>query len=276
MPAKSSRRKMNKQIRPLAPPVAPPVSQEEIQPWHRLGGVEHICELRKDCTVLYAIFVNILREIYATDNGRTFGCPDVLWSPNPDDTGIWIDTELRWEDKRPDFSPAIFVSLGEISTQPMGTLGGGTLVGGPGRFGEYRHQIKVSGSVSFIHISTAAGEACAIADNTEKYLTMMQDQLRDAYCFTSPFRVAGRVALQKGEQTKSYGKNVYASVVSLGFTYYDAWIVKKETPILKAIDIVPPPGGETVNVAGDNVIKSNGHNEIEFGNISTSTDMPLT
>ena len=46
------------------------VSNEEVQPWHRLGGIEHICELRKSSQVLYAIFVTILRMIYANKKGR--------------------------------------------------------------------------------------------------------------------------------------------------------------------------------------------------------------
>ena len=93
------------------------VSQAEVQPWHRLGGMEHICELRKSSQVLYAIMVTILRMIYSGKKGRTFGCPDVVWKQDPQKTQLWIDTELRWEDQRPDFTPAIFVNLGELKYQ---------------------------------------------------------------------------------------------------------------------------------------------------------------
>ena len=54
------------------------VSQTEIQPWHRLGGVEHICELRKNAQVLYSIVITLLRTIYSSTQGRTFGCPNVV------------------------------------------------------------------------------------------------------------------------------------------------------------------------------------------------------
>ena len=59
------------------------VSNDEVQPWHRLGGIEHICELRKSSQVLYSIFVTILRMIYSGKKGRTFGCPDLLWKKDP-------------------------------------------------------------------------------------------------------------------------------------------------------------------------------------------------
>ena len=98
------------------------VSQEEVQPWHRLGGVEHICELRKSSQVLYSIFLTVLRTIYSGKSGRTFGCPDVIWKKDVQKTGIWLDTELRWEDQRPDFTPAIYVSLGEIKYESIPTL----------------------------------------------------------------------------------------------------------------------------------------------------------
>ena len=256
-------------------PVEQSVSQGEIQPWHRLGGVEHVCELRKDATVLYAIFINILREIYATDEGRTFGCPGAVWRPDDQKTGIWIDTELRWEDKRPDFLPAIYVNLGQLQYVEAGTLGHSVL-GGANRFGEVSHQIRGTGVVNFVHVSNTAGEACALADNTDRFLSHMRTELAAAYCFKGDLAVVGRIPLQKDQVAESAGKRKYKSVVSVAFEFEEGWIVKHETPILKSVSLVQSEGAANAVVAGSTLEKSNGQTSIEFGNIAMSTDTPLT
>lgn len=255
-------------------PVEQTVSQDEIQPWHRLGGMEHICELRKDATVLYAIFINILRGIYATRDGRTFGCPDVLWSRNSEKTQIWIDTELRWEDKRPDFLPAIYVNLGQMQYQEVGTMRHSVL-GGANKFGETPHQVKASGTVNFMHVSNTAGEACAIADNTEMFFSRLRTELAKTYCFKGDLAVVARTPLQKGQDSESSGKKKFVSVVTVAFEFEDAWSVKQETPILKSIVMLSDEGAQKVDVSGSILEKSNGQFEVEFGNIATSTDTPL-
>lgn len=247
------------------------VSQAEVQPWHRLGGVEHICELRKSAQVLYSIFVTILRVMYSGKEGRTFGCPDVVWRPNDEKTDIWIDTELRWEDKRPDFTPAIFVSLGEIKYDVLPTLDmeGRVAVNGAG---ERRYERTGHCVAQIIHVSDKAGAACALADNTENYLSSLQDPIRDEYCFER-FAVVGRLPRQQKETQQTAGKGKYLSVVSVQFDFTDAWNVKFETPILKVVSMLDfgpanvgehgePDGG--VPVIGDSV-------GIMPGNISSET-----
>ena len=247
------------------------VSQDEVQPWHRLGGVEHICELRKSAQVLYSIFVTIIRTIYSGKKGRTFGCPDVVWKSDPQKTGIWIDTELRWEDQRPDFTPAIFTCLGELkySFAPTMDMQARTFVSSDGEIGYER---VVTGSASIVHVCDKAGAACSLADNTENFMSMLQDQLCDEYCFDH-FTVAGRVPRQIKEQQQSAGKGKYMSVVAVQFDYTDAWRVKVESPILKAVSLIEH-GDERVSICGTNVEVSNGLAEIEFGDLSSETDTP--
>ncbi len=128
------------------------VSNAEVQPWHRLGGVEHICELRKNAQVLYGIFVTILRTIWSSKSGRTFGCPDVIWRKDSQKTEIWIDTELRWEDQRPDFNPSIYVSLSEIKYDSVSTLDrqARTYMSSDG---EQHYERTGMGTVTFIHVA---------------------------------------------------------------------------------------------------------------------------
>lgn len=258
------------------------VSQAEVQPWTRLGGVEHICELRKSSQVLYAIFVTILRMMYSEKNGRTFGCPDVVWKADPQKTELWIDTELRWEDQRPDFTPAIFVNLGEIKYEFVPTLNmQGRLT--MSHYAERQYERVGHCVAQIMHVSDKAGAACSLADNTENYLSSLQDQICEEYCFDH-FAVVGRVPRQQKEQPQTAGKGKYVSIVAVQFDYTDAWTVKFETPILKAVSMVDfheremdengnPIGG--MSIAGTNVDIEGGHIEIEFGNMASETDVPL-
>lgn len=247
------------------------VSQDEVQPWHRLGGVEHICELRKNAQVLYGIFVTILRTIYSGKGGRTFGCPDVVWRPDSQKTQVWIDTELRWEDQRPDFTPAITVSLSEIKYEFPPTLDRQARMF-MSNDGERHYERTGIGTATILHVSDKAGAACSLADNTENYLSMLQDQLAEEYCFSN-FAVVSRLPRQKKEQDQSAGKGKYISAVTVQFEFADAWKVKIETPILKVVNMVED-GHAEMRVAGSSVDVRDGTVEIEFANLSTEKDTP--
>lgn len=258
------------------------VSQAEVQPWTRLGGVEHVCELRKNAQVLYAIFVTILRTIYAGRKGRMFGCPDVVWKKDPQKTDVWIDTELRWEDQRPDVTPAIFTSLGEIRYDFVPTMDmQGRLL--TSHDGERHYERMGHGTAQFVHVSDKAGAACALADNTEYFISSLQDPIAEEYCFDH-FTVSGRAPRQQKEQAQTAGKGKYVSVVAVQFDFTDAWDVKLETPILRSVSMVdfgaPPRDADGnliggISVAGTDVDVREGVVELEFGNLAAETDVPL-
>lgn len=272
---------MRKMTKKCAKPELRGVSQAEVQPWHRLGGIEHICELRKSSQVLYSIFVTILRMMYSNKDGRTFGCPDVLWRQDPQKTELWIDTELRWEDQRSDFTPAIFVNLGEIKYEFLPTLDRQARLM-MNNAGERHYERTGYGTAQIMHVSDKAGSACSLADNTENYLSSLQDPICDEYCFDH-FAVVGRLPRQQKESSQTAGKGKYVSVVAVQFDFTDAWDIKFETPILKAVSLVDfgaPAVDEHGNftdldVAGTGVDVHDGQIEIQFGNMSSETDTPL-
>jgi len=234
--------------------------------------MEHICELRKSSQVLYSIFVSILRMMYSGRKGRTFGCPDVIWRKDPQKTELWIDTELRWEDQRPDFTPAIFVSLGEIKYEypPTMDMQGRTFLSNDG---ERSYERTGSGTLQIIHVSDKAGAACSLADNTENYLSSLQDQICEEYCFDH-FMVSGRLPRQKKDLPEMSGKGKYVSVVSAGFDFTDAWMVKIESPILKTVSLIDENHVD-LSICGTGIELSDGVAEIGFGDMSTETDTPL-
>lgn len=214
----------------------------ELQPWHSLGNVEHICELKKSCMVLYGIFIELLRQIYSTTEGRLLGTPPVLWKADGDQ--IWIDSELRWEDQHPEVRPAIYVQLTPLQAAPYLPTQESSF-SPTDRQGVRHYEQKVTGRVNFIHVASTTGEACALADNTDYFLTMMQAPICEDFCFTS-FITSGRTALEKLPKEAS---EKYASIVSYNFEFAEAWDVKEESPILKSIDFVNSDRHSTVDRA---------------------------
>ena len=113
-------------------------------------------------------------------------------------------------------------------------------------------------------------------------MSSLQDQICDEYCFEH-FAVVGRMPRQQKETAQTAGKGKYVSVVAVQFDFTDAWDVKYETPILKAVSLidfgapdVDENGNEHgIDVTGTNVSVSNGQVEIQFGNMSAETDTPV-
>ena len=77
----------------------------------------------------------------------------------------------------------------------------------------------------------------------------------------------------KKEQEQTVGKGKYVSAVTVQFDFADAWTVKIETPLLKAVDLIED-GHTEIRVAGAGVDVRDGVVEIEFGNLSTELNTP--
>lgn len=229
-------------------PVEP--SCNEIQPWHSVGGIEHICELRKSCAVLYGIFVELARLVYRDTNGRLIGTPSVVWSPKG--TKLWIDNELRWEDQHPEVRPAIYIQLSPIQYQQY-IDGRNAQVAPANEQGVSQYEHSGQGQVTFMHIASTVGEACALADNTEYALSMMQDPICRDFCFNK-FFVVQRTAVDKLPKGAEASEK-YASSVTFAFEFSEAWLVKEESPILKSIDILNSDRQTSLN--NDNILTEN-------------------
>lgn len=217
----------------------------EIQPWHSLGGAECICELRKSSTVLYGIFTELARLMYHDTDGRLIGTPDVKWDYKK--PTIWIDTELRWEDQHPEVRPAIYIQLGPIKYDEIPQRSNGQ-VSPADRFGTCHYEQRASGTVTFMHVASTVGEACALADNTEYMLSSLQNPICHDFCFVR-FVMAERTPLEK---LPSEASEKYASAVTFIYEFAESWDVTGETPILKSIDLLNSSRHATVY--RDNII----------------------
>ena len=208
------------------------IEDKQLHDDHEIGGNELICEVRKLPHVLYGIFVELLRDIYATPEGRMIGTSSRLWSPDPARTQLWIDTECKWEDEKPEFRPAIFISLSPMSYVSLTGKSSG-LAGAELMDGEQFYAKQVSGAVTFTHIGASSGEAVDLCDTTLDYLDAFSDAICRDFCFDT-FSLTNREPLK---QLPKESKERYGSVVTFNYTFQDCWTVKFESPKLKVISI---------------------------------------
>ena len=198
------------------------------------GPVEHgfdlLRQIRKTPMVLYGIFTELTQQFYSNVDNLTIGTPQKPWTPNPDTTKIWIDTELRWNDDHPEMRPAIYIKLGPLQYVSLTGRSDG-LAGGNLRSAEEYYSRSGTGSVSFVHLAGSAGEACLLGDATHDYLDAFSKQIRDDFCFTK-FFLQGRVPL--ADQSKE-SKERYQSTVTCSFEFQDRWTIKLESQRLKSV-----------------------------------------
>lgn len=212
------------------------VSPEETHEVHEIAGHELICELRKTNMVLYGMFVELVRRFYRFESPYIVGCPDLKWDKDPQNTGIWIDSELNWNPEHPEFLPAIYVKLGPIQYgNPFGQGGKPAFAGMILKDAIYRRLRTGSTQVTFVHVGGNAGEACTLCDNTRSYLSDFSMAVKRDLIL-SKFDESQAVALQ---QTKPDSKERWQSTTTFDIEWNEETRLKLESPILRAIDIDP-------------------------------------
>ena len=205
------------------------LSDKELQAYHDVHGWELICQVRKTPTVLYGIFLEIVRQFYADPGNLPITCPKKVWTPD-DKSTIWIDTINTWEDKHPEFRPAIYVEIGSLTYASLTGRKDG-FIGGSRPSAELDFSRSGTGTVSYVHIAGSAGEAVALADATLDYMDAFGQVIRDDFCFNS-FALTERVPLK---QMPKESKERYGSVVTMSFTFQDTWTLKPEAQHLKVL-----------------------------------------
>ena len=198
--------------------------------YHDVHNWELICQIRKTPTVLYGIFLEIVRQFYADENNFPISCPKKTWDPDAKKTKIWIDTINKWEDEHPEFRPAIYVEIGTLTYASL-TGRKDAYMGGTNASAEMDFSRSGTGTVSYVHIAGSAGEAVALADATLDYMDAFGLVIRDDFCFNS-FALTERVPLK---QMPKESKERYGSVVTMSFTFQDTWTLKPESQHLKVV-----------------------------------------
>lgn len=199
---------------------------------HAIEDKELICELAKHSSVLYGLFVDIVRQFYMGGVGYIKGCPDIRFDYDKNKTGVWIDKEMRWEDEHPEFRPAIFVKLGKLQYQYPFNMWRTAV---EPHTGTTYYTRFVSGTVSFVHIAATAGEANILCDNTAGYLWAFSHNIAKDYCLRK-FQELEHEALNKAPQASS---DQWMSTCTFGFEFEDTTAIRPEAPILQGINLLP-------------------------------------
>lgn len=184
--------------------------------------------IRKTPIVLYGIFTEICRQFYSDAANLPLDVVKV-WNPDVKKTAIWIDTEYKWEDATPEFRPAIYVKLGDISYSSL-TGRKDSWMGVNVEEGESKFSRNGNGQVSWIHVARSKGEAVVLAGATLDYLDALSKIIKDDFCFQS-FELVSLSPLALDKESKER----YRSVVTAAFTFQDTWTLKMESPKLKRI-----------------------------------------
>jgi hypothetical protein len=201
--------------------------------------VKLIAQLRKTPIVLYGIFLELARQFYSDSNNIPIDVVAV-WEPDVLKTGIWIDTEYKWEDETPEFRPAIYVKLGAIKYDSLTGRHDG-MTGMDLEQGEYHFSRNGTGTVSWVHIGRSKGEAVILAGATLDYLDAFSRVIRDDFCFQT-FEVVGLSPMALDKESKER----YRSIITASFSFQDTWSLKLESQKLKRL-VFNAGQGLTVN-----------------------------
>ena len=223
----------------VAPPsaVQPPVRYEIGEP-SDIGGYPDICFKRKTTMFLYDAFTELVRKLYRDCGTYLKGTPNVKWGLTPQKDGLWIDTEFNWKPEHPDFVPAIYVKLGGITYS--------SVVNNPNapmfhdvENGSQEFERTADGTVTFVHVSGTSGEAVSLCDNTRFKLNEFGAQIADDLCMTRfhEQQVSGLAPAQKKSRER------WQCATTFAFQYNESWVVKKESPILRSVDLLQERAG---------------------------------
>jgi len=207
------------------------IEDQEIYDEELLERIRLLSHVRKTPEVLYGIFLEVTRQMYSTEANLTFGVQDRVWKPRDEDTDIWIDTEFEWEDKNPEFRPAVYIKLGGL-TYKSKTGRHDSLADMDLEEGEYLFSRNGSGSVTWVHIGKSKGESVALNSNTLDYVDGLSRIIRNDFCFET-FELTSVNPMSLDKESKER----YRSSVTASFTFQDTWGVKLESPKLKRIVI---------------------------------------
>lgn len=183
---------------------------------------------KRTLTILYSIFLELTRQLYSNEDNLLLGLKTV-WNESPALSKIWIDTEYIWEDKNPDFRPAIYIALGPLKKSTY-LDNFNDQISGDVKEGIKIYARKNEGTVTFVHIGQTKGETVYLTSNTADYIEGLAKIIRDDFCFQT-FFVTDVTPLKVYKESKDHLRGE----VTASFTYVDTWSIKTESPKLKKI-----------------------------------------
>jgi hypothetical protein len=192
--------------------------------------VDLLCHIRKTPNVLYGMFLEVIRQFYSQEDNLPIEIPgNKIWHPDPEQTKVWIDTELEWDPDAIEFRPAIYVGLAQIGYKGTSGRHDGAL-GMDLEQGEYFFSRTGSGMVTFNHVGSTKGESAAFAGATLDFLDGFGSVIKDMFHFEI-FELKQLSPIQLDKESRER----YRSIVAVNFEFQDTWTLKLESPKLKRL-----------------------------------------
>lgn len=181
---------------------------------------------KRSFLILYGIFLELIRQLYSDSSNLLLGL-NTVWNNDVNKSGIWIDTEYMWEDKNPEFRPAIYIALDALNKSKLVV---DDAIGSDLAEGVAYYARRVDSTARIVHIGHTKGETVNLVSNTADYLEGLSKVIRDDFCFLT-FEVISVTPLKVYKESKD---NLRGEVV-IKYSYDDTWSIKTESPKLKKI-----------------------------------------
>ncbi|MFC1453583.1 hypothetical protein ACFLQL_00195 [Verrucomicrobiota bacterium] len=189
-----------------------------------------IGKFRRNLILLYGQFLELTRQIYSTADNSMLGL-DLIWNKDPINSKIWIDTEYMWEDKTPDFRPAIYVSLQGLKSSKLSLMAG--TISKNIKEGEVTYGKEVTGTVMWVHIGRSKGETLNMLSNTYEYVDALAPIIKGEYCLDL-FEVTDVTPLRVYREEKDHLRGELMAK----FAFAETWTLKLESPKLKQLNTI--------------------------------------
>lgn len=197
------------------------MSREELMGYElssTIGG------LRKDPMILYGIFTELTRQLFAVE-----GFSDFQWNADPAKSRVYIEPEYVWDDETVEKRPAVFISLQQLEYSTYTDRHGGKIAMDM-REGTYDYARRITGTVQWIVIGSTKGEALKVGTDILNYVDAFSDIIAKDFCFEE----FGVVQFKPADIVKEARERIRTTLTAR-FVAQETWTLKEESPKLKEI-----------------------------------------
>jgi hypothetical protein len=183
-------------------------------------------EIRKDPMVLYGIFLELTRQLFATE-----GFSDYVWDQDPAKTDIWIQPEYLWDDETVEKRPAVFISLPQLDYSSYTGRNDGQIAMDL-KEAEHDFARRIKGAVQWIVIAEAKGEALKGGTDILNYVDAFASVIARDFCLEEFY-----VTQFKPVVVVKEARERIRTTLTAQFTAQETWTLKQESPKLKKLHI---------------------------------------
>lgn len=190
----------------------------------KYGVDSTIGDIKKDPIVLYGIFLELTRQLFATE-----GYSKYTWTNNPSTSKVYIQPEYVWDDEIVEKRPAVFISLPELNYSSYTQRNVGQ-VSMDLKEGIYNYARRIQGTVQWIIIGETKGEALTVGTDILNYVDAFADVISKDFCFEE-FYVTQFTPVSVVKEARERIR----TTLTAKFAVQETWSLKLESPKLKEL-----------------------------------------